>query len=245
MRGWTDFIFRPDKKPLSLRKHLLGFFLKIFFGILLLWFGAAMACVLGPSLWHAPWLSREGIVFLTCFVAYFLIHFLLYQPVLSHVMAHELTHALAAMLMGGRVTSIQASTSGGTTVVNRSHVFISLAPYIFPFYTAITLVLYAIAAPSFKIYLLGLIGFTYAFHLALTVWSLSHHQPDLKEGGVVFSLIFIFAGNMMVLMFLFSLVFPQTLPLSQAFSGTFQWVWHLVRSVFHLLKPHLFHQDEK
>lgn len=146
-----------------------------------------MACVMGPALWQAPWATKEGLVFLACFAAYFLIHFLLYQPVLSHVMAHELTHALAAMLMGGKVTSIQASTSGGTTVVNRSHVFISLAPYIFPFYTALTLAIYAVAAESFKIYFLGLIGFTYAFHLALTVWSLSHHQPDLKEGGVVFS----------------------------------------------------------
>lgn len=225
---------------MSIRKHLLGFFLKIFFGILLLWFSAAMACVMGPALWHAPWLSREGLVFLASFTAYFLIHFLLYQPVLSHVMAHELTHALAAMLMGGKVTSIQASTSGGTTVVNRSHVFISLAPYIFPFYTALTLAVYAIAAPSFKIYFLGLIGFTYAFHLALTVWSLSHHQPDLKEGGVVFSLIFIFAGNMMVLMFLFSLVFPQVLSLPQALSETLQWSWHLAKAAFHLLKPHLF-----
>jgi len=228
---------------LSIRKHLTAFVLKILFGLLLLWLSAAMACVLGPALWRAPWLSREGIVFLSCFVAYFLIHFLLYKPVLSHVMAHELTHALAAMLMGGKVTSIQASTSGGTTVVNRSHIFISLAPYIFPFYTALTLAVYAIAAESFKIYFLGLIGFTYAFHLALTAWSLSHHQPDLKEGGVVFSLIFIFAGNMMVLMLLFSFVFPQALPLSRAFSETFQWAWHLLQSVFYLLKPHLFHPE--
>lgn len=228
---------------MSIRKYLTGFALKILFGLLLLWLSAAIACVMGPALWQAPWLSKEGVVFLSCFSAYFLIHFLLYQPVLSHVMAHELTHALAALLMGGKVTSIQASTSGGTTIVNRSHIFISLAPYIFPFYTAITLAVYAIAAESFKIYFLGLIGFTYAFHLALTVWSLSHHQPDLKEGGVVFSLIFIFAGNMMVLMLLFSFVFPQTLPLSQAFSETFQWAWHLLRSVFHLLKPHFFHPE--
>lgn len=225
---------------MSLKKNLMAFFLKILFGILLVWFGAAMACVLGPALWRTPWLSAQGIVFLACFTAYFLIHFLLYKPVLSHVMAHELTHALAAMLMGGKVTSIHASDSGGTTVVNKSHVFISLSPYVFPFYTAITLAVYAIAAETFKIYFLGLIGFTYAFHIALTVWSLSHHQPDLKEGGVVFSLIFIFAGNIMVSMLLFSLLFPQVLPLSQAFSETFQWAWHFAQSVFHLLKPHFF-----
>lgn len=222
---------------MKIKKFFLGLFIKIFFGVLLVWLSAAMACVLGPALLRAPWLSREGIVFLSCFAAYFLVHFLLYKPVLSHVMAHELTHALVAMLMGGKVTSIQASTSGGNTVVNKSHVFISLAPYVFPFYTALIVAVYVVAADSFKIYFLGLIGFTYAFHLALTAWSLSNHQPDLKEGGVVFSLIFIFAGNMMVLMLLFSFVFPQTMPLSHAFSETLQWVWHMAQYSFHLLIP--------
>ena len=229
----------------KIRKHLIGFIFKVLSGFLLLWLCAAVACVIGPALVQAPWLSNRGIVFLACFAAYFLIHFLLYQPILSHVMAHELTHALAAMLMGGKVTSIQASTSGGTTVVNKSHVFISLAPYIFPFYTAVTLAVYAIAAERFKIFFLGIIGFTYAFHLALTIWSLSHHQPDLKEGGVVFSLIFIFAGNMMVLMLLFSLVFPQVLSVPQALSETLRGAWHLARSVFHFLKLHFLHTENR
>jgi len=222
---------------LKVKKFVLGFFLKIFFGFLLVWLSVAMACVLGPAYLHLPWTSTPTIVFLACFVGYFLIHFLLYQPVLSHVMAHELTHALAAMLMGGKVTSIHASTSGGTTVVNKSHIFISLAPYIFPFYTAVALGLYLISAEGFKIVFVGLIGFTYAFHLALTVYSLSHHQPDLKEGGVVFSLIFIFAGNMIVLMLLTAFLWPQTLPLSSAFSETLRWAWHLAQSLFEILKP--------
>lgn len=228
---------------MKIRKHLTAFILKIVFGFLLVWLCVAIVCVMGPALLQAPWLSSRGLVFLGCFAAYFLVHCLLYQPILSHVMAHELTHALAAMLMGGKVTSIHASTSGGTTVVNRSHIFISLAPYIFPFYTAVTLGVYAIAADRFKIFFLGIIGFTYAFHLALTIWSLSHHQPDLKEGGVVFSLIFIFAGNMMVLMLLFSLVFPQVLSVPQALSETLHWAWHLARSVFHFLKPHFLHTE--
>jgi len=202
-----------------------------------------MACVLGPALLRIPWDLPSTWVFLGCFAAYFLVHFLLYKPILSHVMAHELTHALAAMLLGGKVTSIHASTSGGTTIVNKSHVFISLAPYIFPFYTVITLGIYLIAAESSKIYLLGLIGFTYAFHLALTVWSLSNHQPDLKEGGVAFSLIFIFTGNMIVLMLLFSLIWPQVLPLSQAFSETTRWAWHFAQSGFQILRVHLFRPE--
>ncbi len=208
-----------------------------------MWLSASIGCVMGQSLLRIHWTEATIIVFSACFILYFLIHILLYKPILSHVMAHELTHALAAVLMGGKVTSIHASTTGGTTVVNKSHIFISLAPYIFPLYTAVTLGLYAIAAQPFKIYLIGLSGFTYAFHLALTVYSLSHHQPDLKEGGVVFSLIFIFAGNMIVLMLLFTILWPQTLPLPQAFSETFHWASHFAKTLFHFLKAHLIHSE--
>lgn len=208
-----------------------------------MWLIAALGCVMGPAFLRVHWASKEGIVVAACFMAYFLVHFALYKPILSHVMAHELTHALAAVLMGGKVTSIHASTTGGTTVVNKSHLFISLAPYIFPLYTAGALAFFAIAAQPFKIYLIGLIGFTYAFHLALTIYSLSHHQPDLKEGGVVFSLIFIFAGNMIVLMLLFTILWPQTLPLTQALSETFHWALSFAKVSFHFLKSHLFHSE--
>jgi hypothetical protein len=226
-----------------LKKTFAGFFLRVFFGILLAWAGAAAACVAGQALLRIPWMQREGLVFSGCFAAYFLIHLFLYRPVLSHVMAHEMTHALAALLMGAKVTSIEASESGGTTVTNKSHVLISLAPYVFPFYTALTLGVYAVAAPRFKIYLLGMVGFTYAFHLALTFWSLSHHQPDLKEGGTAFSLIFIFAGNIIVLMLLIALLWPQALSVPQAFSETLRWAWQLAQPLVHLLKPHAPHPE--
>ena len=229
----------------KVKKFIIDSLLKIIFSILLVWLIAALSCVLGPALFRIHWLTTESLVFSACFLAYFIIHFALYKPILSHVMAHELTHALAAILMGGKVTSIHASTTGGTTVINKSHLFISLAPYIFPLYTAVALGLFAIAADSFQLPFLGLIGFTYAFHLALTIYSLSHHQPDLKEGGVVFSLIFILAGNMIVLMLLISFLWPHALPFSQAFSETFHWAIRLAQSLYNFLIPHLNHSEGK
>ncbi len=186
-----------------------------------------------------PWMQKEAVVFLGGFILYFLMHILLYKPILSHVLAHELTHAMAAVLMGGKVSSIEASEKGGTTMVNKSHIFISLAPYVFPFYTAIAVAFYAIAAQPHKIYVLAFMGFTYAFHLALTIFSLSHHQPDLKEGGVVFSLIFILAGNLVVLTILISLIWPQALTLRQAFSETMGWASYIAHTLVTLVKPHL------
>jgi hypothetical protein len=218
-----------------LKKFVVGFFLKIFFGILMIWISAAVICVLGGALLHLTWTSPTAIVFTIGFVVYFPIHFMLYKPVLSHVMAHEVTHALAALAMGGKVTEIHATHSGGSTITNKSHFFISMAPYVIPLYTLIALFLYLIAAPGLKIYLIGLVGFTYAFHWVLTVYSLSHHQPDLDEGGVVFSLIFIFTANIIVLMLLFSMVWPDTLSLSQALVETYRWGLRLAQAAFHQL----------
>jgi hypothetical protein len=214
---------------LAIIRTILGFFLKIIIGILLIWIGAAVSCVLYQTLPLIPWVQKEPAVFIGGFVVYLLIHFLLYKPVFSHVLAHELTHALAAVMMGGKVSSLEASDKGGTTVVNKSHVLISLAPYVFPFYTAVTLLFYFVAAEPHRIYFIALIGFTYAFHVALTVYSLSHHQPDLQEGGVVFSLIFILTGNLVIFLLLVCLICPKTLPWSQAFHQTSQWVFTLAQ----------------
>jgi hypothetical protein len=224
-------------------KRLGGFFLKWLIGLALLLLSAALVIVAAHALMRVSWLGRETTVFFSCFIAYFLIHWFLYQPVLSHVMAHEITHALASLVTGGRVTAIHATTTGGSTITNRSHIFVSLAPYVFPLYTAAALGLYFIAAPSFKIYLLGLVGFTYAFHLALTVYSLSHQQPDLKEGGKAFSLLFIFAGNMIVLVLLIAFVWPHALSLKQAALETYHWAQYLALAVYRFLKPHFFRPE--
>jgi hypothetical protein len=228
---------------LAIHKSILGFFLKWFFAIFLIWLSLALGWVLIHAWTGVPWGSKTAIVFLSGFILYLIIHFSFYKPILTHVLAHELTHALAALLMGGKVTAVHATTTGGSTMVNKSHVFISLAPYVFPFYTAVTVGLYLIAAEPFKIYLVGLIGFTYAFHVALTIYSLSHPQSDLKDSGTAFSLIFIFAGNIIGLMLLTSFLWPQVLPLSTAFSETYHRAAGLARACFYWLKPHLFHRE--
>jgi hypothetical protein len=228
-----------DIIPLALIRTILGFFLKIIFGILLLWLGASVVCVLYQTLPLIPWIQKEPAAFMGGFVVYLLIHFLLYKPVFSHVLAHELTHALAAVMMGGKVSSLEASDKGGNTVVNKSHVFICLAPYVFPFYTAVTLLFYLVAAEPHRIYFIALMGFTYAFHIVLTIYSLSHHQPDLQEGGVVFSLIFILAGNLVIFLLLVCLVCPKILSWSQAFHQTSQWIFSLARIFWDWAEPYL------
>jgi hypothetical protein len=205
-------------------------------GALLLWLGAGLSCALVEGFAHAVSLGRHMPWFLGGFGLYFLLHLFFYRPLLSHILAHELTHALAALLMGGRVTAVHATTSGGSTLINKSHWFISLAPYVFPFYSAIVLGVWALSAASFKPALSAVVGFLYAYHWTLTVYTLAHPQPDLKEAGVWFSLIFIFTGNMMVLMALVLALWPEALTPASAFERTMFWSFHLVISAWSLLK---------
>jgi hypothetical protein len=67
---------------------------------------------------------------------------------------------------------------------------------------------FIITADKFKPLVSLLIGFSLAFHIALTLHSLREHQSDLQQVGVIFSLIFIYFMNLLVLTFLLSLIAP-------------------------------------
>lgn len=193
--------------------------LKAALSLVLSWTAVTGAFTLGSAWTKAPVFPVHLVWFLGGGGLYLALQFLLYRPLLSHVLAHELTHALAAVLTGGKVTAIHATTSGGSTTVNRSGAFISLSPYVFPFYAALLSPVYAVSAGPFRPWIAGLIGFSYVYHLFLTVYTLLHHQPDLQENGTVFSLIFIVCGNIIVAMLLTLLLWPEALTPASAVSG--------------------------
>src|SRR5438045_4984914 len=67
---------------------------------------------------------------------------LLPKPMLVYVFGHELTHALWTWLFGGRVKKFKASAAGGHVVVSRSNFVITLAPYFFPVYAAMVVLVF-------------------------------------------------------------------------------------------------------
>lgn len=223
-----------ERKPSRLGR----FFVLLLLGVLFLWLGAGIACAIGTRLWERPALGPDALWALGGVGAYLVFHLFFHKPILSHILAHELTHALAAFLSGGKVTAVHATTEGGSTLVNKSHWLISLAPYVFPFYSVIALAVWALAAPAYRPYLAGLVGFLYAFHWALTIFTLLHPQPDLDDAGPVFSLIFIFAGNMMTLMALLIILWPEAFTLASACDRTMEGSFRIVSSLVDLFRSH-------
>jgi len=133
------------------------------------------------------------------------IFFLLPKPMWIYVFGHELTHAVWTWLFGGRVKKFKASSTGGHVVISKSNFVIALAPYFFPLYAALVVVVFAAGhflgnwqrlLPWFHL----LLGAAYAFHVTLTWHVLKTRQTDITDQGYIFSAVIIFLGNVTVLL---------------------------------------------
>lgn len=140
--------------------------------------------------------------FLGGFALWLLIYYTLTRPVRTYVLGHELTHALWGALMGEKVLGMSISKDRGSVTLSDTNFLITLAPYFFPLYTVLVIIGYWIlsafyALEPYQLIWLGLVGFTWSFHLTFTVSSLMQQQPDIAECGYVFSYVIIYLFNVL------------------------------------------------
>ncbi len=137
-----------------------------------------------------------------CWLVVFL---LLPKPMWIYVVGHEFTHALWTWAMGGSVKKFKASSKGGHVVITKTNFLIALAPYFFPLYAVIAVLVFAGGnlvwgwtryLPWFHLFL----GAAYAFHVTLTIYALKESQTDITSQGYLFSAAVIFLGNAIVLL---------------------------------------------
>jgi hypothetical protein len=149
---------------------------------------------------HAFWFSEEFWFFslgaLLCLIAFFGLP----KPMLMYVVGHELTHAIWVWLMGGRVSRFQVGRRGGYIVTDTTNFWIALAPYFFPLYSILTLLIFAgigvfVDLDPYRRWLFGMVGFTFAFHVMFTIFMLWRGQTDLIEHGTFFSMMVIYLIN--------------------------------------------------
>jgi hypothetical protein len=149
-----------------------------------------------------------------------------------YVAGHELTHALFVVICKGRVGRVHISAKGGHILTNRNNFLISLSPYFFPFYSAVVIVawfLYSwVVAEQYQpdpVWLYGMIGLTWMFHLTFTVWMILREQPDVEQNGRLFSFTVIFAANVLLLSGMLIVASPTA-----TFPGFFASFWENVRT---------------
>jgi hypothetical protein len=131
-----------------------------------------------------------------------------------YVFGHEVTHAAFVKCFGGRVLDMDWGSKGGYVTTDKTNWVIALSPYFVPFWSLIAVIVYVCASLFFEILPLGnlifygVIGATWAFHLAWTLWMIPRDQPDLKDNGTFLSLVLIYFGNLIVLIALLCLSAP-------------------------------------
>ena len=161
------------------------------------------------------WLSVEAVSLLGGIAAFAMSWFALSHPVRMYVLGHELTHALWGLLFGARPSDVRVSASGGSVRLSKSNMLITLAPYFFPFYTflviIVALVTYAFFRPLPYLPLwLFLVGFTWSFLVLFTLETLGQRQPDVKLYGRIFSWTFIFIVNVAIVLVWLATMTPLT-----------------------------------
>lgn len=145
--------------------------------------------------------SPETTWLLAGYGLWLLVWLVLPRPMRAYVIAHELTHALWALCFGARVRNLRVTAAGGSVTVSKSNLLITLAPYFFPFYTILVILLRLLLGailgyvpwPPFWLFLVGL---TWGFHICFTVQSLFTAQPDIQEYGRLFSYVVIYLFNL-------------------------------------------------
>lgn len=133
------------------------------------------------------------------------VYLLLPKPMWIYVLGHELTHAVWTWVCGGQVKRLKATSEGGHVLTTKSNFAIALAPYFFPFYAVLVVLVFLVGdliwswrgvyLPWFHFFL----GAAYAFHLTLTFEILKVRQTDITSQGYLFSSVVIFLGNALVL----------------------------------------------
>jgi hypothetical protein len=179
------------------------------------WFKLIVAILLLPvcvgavfALWKVLATSGKAdtiwVVFLSGAACWVVIYLLMPKPMWIYVFGHELTHALWTWALGGRVKRFKASSKGGHVVVTKNNFIIALAPYFFPLYALLVVIVFAGGNliwhwQAYAVWFHLLLGAAYAFHITLTWHILQSHQTDISDQGYIFSSVVIFLGNISVL----------------------------------------------
>ena len=164
-----------------------------------------------------------------CWVVLFL---MLPKPMLVYVFGHELTHAVWTWLFGGKVKKFKASADGGHVVVTKHNFLIGLAPYFFPIYVVMAVVVFTIGHLIWNwrqhvVWFHLIVGAAYAFHITLTIHILKTRQSDITQQGYFFSAVIIFLGNIAVLLIgvpLLTAKVDLTSAFGWWFEGTGYWI---------------------
>lgn len=197
------------------------------------------------------WRSEQFIFFTTGGLAWAVAYLAGWRPVHAYVLGHELSHLIVARAFGGKIFDWSASPTGGYVETNKSNTWITLAPYLIPFYSLAVMLLFGLLgifwslhdpvplpigshgvtlAPVWFFY--AALGLTWWFHATYTIKTVLTHQSDLERNGEFFSMSLIFLINILLITALYLAASPspghEFIELGRCWIGTVSWLWGLI-----------------
>jgi len=234
-----SFFSLPDFQiPIWWINTLIGIFLLPVAGI---WTQTFFTGLTRETMANGFWASEEFWFFGLGVVLWVIAFFGLPRPVLIYVFGHELTHAIWVWLMGGRVSTFKFGSDGGHIITDKHNFWIALAPYFYPIYSILLVIVYGFASmvwdlsPYHRLFF-ALLGVTWAFHISFTLWMIPKGQSDLSYHGTFFSLVVIYLFNLILLTLLLILASPHVTCLGfgrELLANTIRfssWTWALIKS---------------
>lgn len=174
------------------------------------------------------WRSEEVIFFMVGGLAWTVGYATGWRPVRSYVFGHEVSHLLVARAFGGKILDWDFSATGGYVETNKSNTWITLAPYLLPFYSLMVLILFGVAGMLWNLHAMqhislgqaalrfkpvwffyALLGMTWCFHATFTWKTIRIEQSDLQKNGEFFSMLLIFLVNVLLIIGLFIAASPS------------------------------------
>jgi len=188
-------------------------------------------------LYFAACVESKYVPFWIGIICYIVFQIVFYKPMRTYVFGHELSHAIAGILSGAEIKKFDIHKEFGSVVLTKDNICITLAPYFFPIYTFAIIVIYFFLSwfanvREFYGYFLFLVGFSIAFHVALTIYALAFEQPDLRIYGVFFSFVVIFAVNIAVFTLIAVLVFPAEISLESISAQIFDSIINIYKFIY-------------
>ncbi len=129
-----------------------------------------------------------------------------FKPV--YIFGHELAHWIFAKLFFKETNNFKVGRNSGAVEVKNPNIIIALAPYFYPTFTILWLPFWLLAKyfePRFPYSIttfFSILAITWAYHIALTLYSFKFSQPDFTAYGKPLSFAIILAVNTLVI-FLF------------------------------------------
>jgi len=231
----------PATVPKRWVKFIVGLFLLIPAGILTQTFFLAFA---RSTLEDNFWVTEQFWFFSLGLLLWLIMFFGLPRPMWIYVFGHEITHAIWVLLLGGRVHRVEVKRDGGYILATKTNTWIALAPYFFPLYSLIAILLYGLIGlfvdvTPYSAFLYGVLGITWGFHLTFTCWMIFKGQPDLQYGGTFFSLVIIYLLNLLCLCLMLVLAAPCVSAssfLQELYTNTMEWTVTFTLTVNNLLR---------